>query len=162
MFKIGDQIVHPMHGAGFIEGVEMQTVGGVQREYYDISLLGGKIRLKFPVENSGIVRLRPLVDAKRAQELMHHFNTLQIDMSGPWSKRYKENIDRIKNGDPEEVVEVIKTLMLRDKMVGLSTGDRQMMVMAKNILCSELAMVMESDIETIFGTLQDAIKNEMG
>lgn len=162
MFKIGDQIVHPMHGAGFIEGVEMQTVGGVQREYYDISLLGGKIRLKFPVENSGIVRLRPLVDAKRAQELMHHFNMLQIDMSGPWSKRYKENIDRIKKGEPEEVVEVIKTLMLRDKMVGLSTGDRQMMVMAKNILCSELAMVMESDIETIFGKLQDAIKNEMG
>ncbi|MBR2013476.1 MAG: CarD family transcriptional regulator [Clostridia bacterium] len=162
MFKIGDQIVHPMHGAGFIEGVEMQTVGGVQREYYDISLLGGKIRLKFPVENSGIVRLRPLVDAKRAQELMHHFNTLQIDMSGPWSKRYKENIDRIKKGDPEEVVEVIKTLMLRDKMVGLSTGDRQMMVMAKNILCSELAMVMQSDVETIFSELQDAIKNEMG
>lgn len=162
MFKIGDQIVHPMHGAGFIEGVEMQTVGGVQREYYDISLLGGKIRLKFPVENSGIVRLRPLVDARRAQELMHQFNTLQIDMSGPWSKRYKENIDRIKKGDPEEVVEVIKTLMLRDKMVGLSTGDRQMMVMAKNILCSELAMVMESDVETIFGKLQDAIKNEMG
>lgn len=162
MFKIGDQIVHPMHGAGFIEGVEMQTVGGVQREYYDISLLGGKIRLKFPVENSGIVRLRPLVDVKRAQELMHYFNTLQIDMSGPWSKRYKENIDRIKKGDPEEVVEVIKTLMLRDKMVGLSTGDRQMMVMAKNILCSELAMVMQSDVETIFGELQDAIKIEMG
>ncbi len=162
MFKIGDQIVHPMHGSGFIEGIEMQTVGGVQREYFDISLLGGKIRLKFPVENSGAVRLRPLINAKRAQELMHYFNTLEIDMSGPWSKRYKENIDRIKKGDPEEVVEVIKTLMLRDKMVGLSTGDRQMMVMAKNILCSELAMVMESDIETIFGKLQDEIINEMG
>ena len=162
MFKIGDQIVHPMHGAGFVEGIEMQVVGGVQREYYDISLLGGKIRLKFPVENSGTIQLRPLVDAKRALELMHLFNVLEIDMSGPWSKRYKENIDRIKKGDPEEVVEVIKTLMLRDKMVGLSTGDRQMMVMAKNILCSELSMVMESDIDTIFGKLQDAIKNEMG
>ncbi len=162
MFKIGDQIVHPMHGAGFVEGIEMQVVGGVQREYYAISLLGGKIRLKFPVENSGTIRLRSLVDAKRAQELMHLFNTLEIDMSGPWSKRYKENIDRIKKGDPEQVVEVIKTLMIRDKMVGLSTGDRQMMVMAKNILCSELAMVMGSDIDTIFGELQDAIKNEMG
>ena len=162
MFKIGDQIVHPMHGAGFVEGIEMQVVGGVQREYYAISLLGGKIRLKFPVENSGTIRLRSLVDAKQAQELMHYFNTLEVDMSGPWSKRYKENIDRIKKGDPEQVVEVIKTLMIRDKMVGLSTGDRQMMVMAKNILCSELAMVMNSDIDTIFGKLQDAIKNEMG
>lgn len=162
MFKIGDQIVHPMHGSGFIEGIEMQTIGGVQREYFNISLLGGKIRLKFPVENSGSVRLRPLVDVKQAKELIDYFNTLEIDMSGPWSKRYKENIDRIKKGDPKEVVEVIKILMLRDKMVGLSTGDRQMMVMAKNILCSELAMVMESDVDTIFGKLQDAIKNEIG
>ncbi len=162
MFKIGDQIVHPMHGAGFVEGIEMQVVGGVQREYYAISLLGGKIRLKFPVENSGTIRLRSLVDAKQAQELMHYFNTLEVDMSGPWSKRYKENIDRVKKGEPEQVIEVIKTLMLRDKMVGLSTGDRQMMVMAKNILCSELAMVMNSDIDTIFGKLQDAIINEMG
>lgn len=162
MFKIGDQIVHPMHGAGFIEGIEMQTVGGVQREYFDISLLGGKIRLKFPVENSGIVRLRPLVDANQAQELMHYFKTLEIDMSGPWSKRYKENIDRIKKGNPKDVVEVIKTLMLRDKMVGLSTGDRQMMVMAKNILCSELAMVMESNVDSVFSELQNEIQNEMG
>ena len=38
MFKIGDRIVHPMHGAGFIEGMEQQTVGGMQREYYNISL----------------------------------------------------------------------------------------------------------------------------
>ena len=162
MFKIGDQIVHPMHGSGYIEGIELQTIGGVQREYFNISLLGGKIRLKFPVENSGTVRLRLLVDAKQAQELMNYFSTLEIDMSGPWSKRYKENIDRIKKGDPKEVVEVIKTLMLRDKTVGLSTGDRQMMVMAKNILCSELAMVMGTDIESIFGKLQDAIKNQMG
>lgn len=162
MFKIGDQIVHPMHGSGYIEGIELQTVGGVQREYFNISLLGGKIRLKFPVENSGTVQLRLLVDAKQAQELMDYFGMLEIDMSGPWSKRYKENIDRIKKGDPKEVVEVIKTLMLRDKTVGLSTGDRQMMVMAKNILCSELAMVMGTDIESIFGKLQDAIKNQMG
>lgn len=162
MFKIGDQIVHPMHGAGFIEGIEMQTVGGVQREYFDISLLGGKIRLKFPVENSGTISLRPLIDAKKAEELMHYFATLEIDMSGPWSMRYKENIERIKKGDPKEVTEVIKTLMLRDKVVGLSTGDRQMMVMAKNILCSELAMVIGSDIETVFAKLQDVIKNEMG
>ena len=151
-----------MHGSGYIEGIELQTIGGVQREYFNISLLGGKIRLKFPVENSGTVRLRLLVDAKQAQELMNYFSTLEIDMSGPWSKRYKENIDRIKKGDPKEVVEVIKTLMLRDKTVGLSTGDRQMMVMAKNILCSELAMVMGTDIESIFGKLQDAIKNQMG
>jgi CarD family transcriptional regulator len=162
MFKVSDRIVHPMHGAGIIEGIELQTVGGMQREYYDVSLLGGKIRLKFPVENSGVVRLRGLIDQGRAEDVLHQFETLEIDMNGPWSKRYKENMDRIKKGEPEEVVEVVKTLMLRDKLVGLSTGDRQVMVMAKNILCSELAMVLNSDLEEIFKELQKIIEKEVG
>lgn len=162
MFKIGDQIVHPMHGAGFIEGKEQQTVGGVLREYYNISLLGGKIRLKFPAENSGTVRLRELIDLERAKAVLKHFDVLQIDMSSPWNKRYKENMERLKKGAPEDVVEVLKTLMLRDKMVGLSIGDRQVMVMAKNILCSELAFVMEVEIEEIFKVLQNTIDKEVG
>lgn len=162
MFKISDRIVHPMHGAGVIEGIELQTIAGVQREYYAVSLLDGKIRLKFPVENSGVVRLRSLVDQQRAARVLHRFETLEIDMSGPWSKRYKENMDRIKKGEPEEVVEVVKTLMLRDKLVGLSTGDRQVLVMAKNILCSELSMVLDMDIDAVFKKLQKIIENEVG
>ncbi|MBQ7035046.1 MAG: CarD family transcriptional regulator [Clostridia bacterium] len=162
MFKIGDRIVHPMHGAGFIEGMEQQTVGGMQREYYNISLLDGKIRLKFPVENSGTVRLRPLINEDHANQVMHLFETLEIDMNGPWSKRYKENMDRLKRGEPKEVVEVLKTLMLRDKLVGLSTGDRQVMVMAKNILCSELGAVLGEDLEQIFKVFQEIIRNTIG
>ena len=162
MFKISDRIVHPMHGAGVIEGIEPQTIAGVQREYYAVSLLGGKIRLKFPVENSGVVQLRALIDQERAKRVLHRFELLKIDMSGPWSKRYKENMDRIKKGEPEEVVEVVKTLMLRDKLVGLSTGDRQVLVMAKNILCSELAMVLDTELDAVYKQLQIIIEKEVG
>ena len=151
-----------MHGAGVIEGIEQQMIAGIERQYYAVSLLGGKIRLKFPVENSGVVRLRALIDGGRAKEVLHRFETLKIDMNGPWSKRYKENMDRIKKGEPEEVVDVIKTLMLRDKLVGLSTGDRQVMVMAKNILCSELAMVLDMESDAIFKQLQKIIEEEVG
>jgi CarD family transcriptional regulator len=162
MFKIGDRIVHPMHGAGSIEAIVKQTVGGVEREYYDISLLGGKIRLKFPVENAGTVRLRELIDVSRANAVVDLFHTLRIDMEGPWNKRYKENMERMKKGVPEEVVEVVKTLMLRDKLVGLSTGDRQVMVMAKNILCSELAIVLRLESEEIYKQFQGVVEKEVG
>ncbi len=162
MFKIGDRIVHPMHGAGFIEGKEQQSIGGVLREYYNISLLGGKIRLKFPVENSGTVRLRELIDFSRAEAVLNHFESFHIDMDSPWNKRYKENMERLKNGKPEDVAEVVKALMMRDKLVGLSIGDRQVMVMSKNILCSELSLVMNVEIEEVLKTLQNIIEKEVG
>ena len=34
MFKVGDKIVYPMHGAGVIDAVEKIEFMGEEREYY--------------------------------------------------------------------------------------------------------------------------------
>ena len=162
MFNIGDRVVYPMHGAGFIEGIVLQTVGGQQKEYYDIRIHGGSIRLKLPVQNVGAIRLREVMDQTKAQQVLEYFKGLEVDLSAPWGKRYKENMDRLKTGVPEEVAEVVKTLMLRDKAVGLSTGDRQVMVLARNILCSELSLALDMEIEDLQKELQNVIEEMIG
>lgn len=160
MFKIGDRVVYPMHGAGFIEDTVLQTIGGQQREYYDIRILGSNIRLKSPVE--GPVRLREVMEKQEGQALLAYFRDLEIDVNAPWGKRYKENMERLKNGVPEEVAEVVKALMLRDKTVGLSTGDRQVMVTAKNILCSELSMALDLEMKDVQQELQAVVDETVG
>lgn len=161
MFKVGDRIVYPMHGAGSIEGTEIQCVGGVQREYYNIRFLGSNIRLKLPVENVGNIRLRPIMEEKKANEVFAYFKALRINTDVPWGKRYKENVERLKTGVPEETAEVVKTLMLRDKEVGLSIGDRQVMLTAKNIFSAELALALEKNQEEIKSALDEIIEQGM-
>lgn len=34
MFNIGDLVVHPMHGAGIIDGIVQEKTAGVKKEYY--------------------------------------------------------------------------------------------------------------------------------
>ncbi|MBQ6823343.1 MAG: CarD family transcriptional regulator [Clostridia bacterium] len=160
MYHVGDRVVYPMHGAGFIEGTVTQTIGGQQREYYDIRIHGGNIRLKLPVD--GPIRLRAVMNSEEAEQVLHHFHALEIDVNAPWGKRYRENMDRLKVGTPEDVAEVVKTLMLRDKNPGLSTGDRQVMVTAKNILCSELSLALEKEIKDIQKLLQDSVDEYLG
>ena len=162
MFNVGDRVVYPMHGAGFIEGIVLQTIGGQPKEYYDICIHGGKIRLKLPVANAGAIGLRSVIEQPQATELLEYFRNLEIDVSMPWGKRYKENMERLKTGDAREVAEVVKTLMLRDRMVGLSTGDRQVMVMAKNIFCSELSLALELEISQLQNNLQEIIDETIG
>ncbi len=154
MFKVGDRIVYPMHGAGFIEAIVKKVIGGIEREYYELSMIGANIRLSIPVENNGAIRLRSLIDKAEAERVLAHFRSAEIDMSVPWGRRYKENVDRMKSGNPFETAEVLKTLMLRDKNVGLSTGDRQVIVMARQILCSELSIALERDREDILYEFQ--------
>ncbi len=161
MFKVGDRIVYPMHGAGFVEGIELQTVGGVQREYYCIHVLGSTIRLKVPVATTGTIQLRPVIDREQAIKVLEYFSNLEIDMSQPWGKRYKENVDRLKTGIPEEMAWVAKTLMLRDKNVGLSIGDRQVMLTAKNIFTAELSLALNMEHEDVQKKLTEIVNKEI-
>ncbi len=38
MFRIGDKIVHPMHGAGIVDQIVTRKVNGVLRDYYSLKL----------------------------------------------------------------------------------------------------------------------------
>ena len=51
------------------------------------------------------------------------------------------DLDRLKSGNLYEVARVIKALMLREQVRGLSTGERKMLHSAKQIIISEVALV---------------------
>ncbi len=160
MYKIGDRIFYPMHGAGMIENIEPKMIAGQMREYYILKLLCGNISVMVPT-NSLKISLRDIIEKKQAEEVLAYFKNCQINRNAPWGKRYKENLERLKSGDPFEAVEVIKSLMLREKETGLSTGDRQILVLAKNILCSELSIALEREISDLQKHLQEIINDEV-
>ena len=160
MYKIGDRVFYPMHGAGFIENIEIKTIGGQAREYYAVKIVCGNMLLMLPVEG-GKICLRDIIGKKEAENILEYFSSCQVDTETAWGRRYKENMERLKSGNPQDTVEVVKALMIRDKMVGLSTGDRQVMVMAKNILCSELSFALGKEIPDLLKDLQEMVNEEL-
>ena len=46
MFRIGDKVVHPMHGAGVIDSITRERSGGAVREYYVFRTHMGGLVLK--------------------------------------------------------------------------------------------------------------------
>ena len=157
MYQIGEVIVHPMHGAGYIDGIEDVKIGGVVRQYYVFRLPVGGMNMKIPVENSAEIGIRPLISAEEADDLIRAMNGIEVEMTSNWNKRYRENMLRIKSGDLLEVARVIKGLMERDSEKGLSTGERKMLRSAKQILISELVMSKHSDYEEIERQVNEAL-----
>ena len=37
MFRVGDKIVHPMHGAGIVDEIVERKVNGIVRDYYSLN-----------------------------------------------------------------------------------------------------------------------------
>ncbi len=157
MYSIGDKIVHPMHGAGIIEDIVTQQLNGEAREYYILKLPMSNMTIMLPVDMCDDIGVRTIIDAARANEVISLFSTIEIDNTQNWNQRFRENSQRIKSGDLDEVSRVIKSLILRDQNHGLSTGERKMLHSAKQILISELVLAKGTSYIDIELEIEDAI-----
>lgn len=141
MFSIGDLVVHPMHGAGVIDDIVREKVAGVTQEYYVFKMPMGGLVLKIPVANSQVIGIRGIISPAEAEALLDAIPELAVETNANWNKRYQENLSRLKSGDLYQVARVIKSLMRRDSLRGLSTGERKMLHNAKQIMISEIVLV---------------------
>ena len=140
MFKIGDRIAHPMHGAGVIDKIEEKKINGTVRKYYILNIPVGGMVVMIPTESTEAIGVRPIVTADIAEKIINSLSKIESDMTQNWNRRYRENMLRIKSGDLIEVAKVIKGLMERDSQKGLSTGERKMLHSAKQIFISEIVL----------------------
>ncbi len=160
MFKIGDYIAHPMHGAGVIESIVTKKINGTERDYYVLKLPVGDMIVMVPVIGCEDIGVRSIISRGEAEKVFDAFKELEISMTQNWNKRYRENMDKIKSGNLTDVAAVVKGLMRRDGERGLSTGERKMLHSAKQILISELVIATDSDYDKVEKRLYAAIKEE--
>ena len=74
-----------------------------------------------------------------------------------WNKRYRDNMDKMKSGDIYEVADVVRNLSFKQKEKGLSTGEKKMLLNAKQILVSELVLAEQKDLNEIESIVEDKI-----
>ena len=160
MFSIGDLVVHPMHGAGVIDDIVRERVAGTTKEYYVFKMPMGGLILKIPTENSQVIGIRKVISKEEADELLNEIPAIAVEHNANWNKRYQENLLRLKSGDLREVAQVVKGLMRRDTLRGLSTGERKMLHSAKQIMISELVLVLGSDYKSVEGRLDRAMSQK--
>lgn len=158
MFQIGDKVVYPMHGAGVIEAIEEREVLGKNHQYYILKLPIGDLNVMIPLDNAENIGIRAIITPKEAKSVLKHFKDAPILAQDNWNKRYRENMLKIRSGNIEEVATVVKNLMVRDRVKGLSTGERKMMTTAKQILMSELLLVENTTEEALENTLSQVIE----
>lgn len=155
MFREGDKIVHPMHGAGIVESIVQQKVNGVTRDYYVLKLPVRSMVVMIPTDNCREIGVRPIIDSEQADQILAQLPGIEVEFDSNWNRRYRENMERLKSGDLLQVARVIKGLMLRDGERGLSTGERKMLHSAKEILISEIVLsqcVSYEDVEQRINT----------
>ena len=107
------------------------------------------------MDGCGRLGIRPVCSRERAERFLDGLDTITCSESKSWNQRYRENMQHIRSGDLCEVAQVIKSLSVRDRARGLSTGEKKMLEQAMQILESELAFALDRPAERIAEMLRE-------
>jgi len=140
MFKVGDKVVYPMHGAGVIEAIEFKELMGKDKEFYILKLPIKNMKVMIPTDNAEGLGVRRVVDKGIFNDVMVLLAQHKESMPDNWNRRYRANLEKVKTGDIFEVATVVRNLEILDREKGLSTGERKMLNNSKQILISELTL----------------------
>jgi len=145
MFSEGDLAVYPAHGVGVIKKIETQSVGGADRTFYVLEIIGSKMLIMVPTASASC-GLRALLPPDRVDEVIGILEDRSICLEGlTWNRRYREYMDKIKTGSLFEVAAVLRDLFLLSIDKDLSYGEKKMFDTAKNLVVTELSLVQRED-----------------
>lgn len=149
MYQIGDKVVHPLHGAGVIADIVERTIDGVPAMYFALRLALDDTELFIPIDACEKLGIRPVCSRAQAEAFLQQLDDIDGSENKGWNQRYRQNMLHIRSGDLHEVAQVVKSLTVRDRERGLSTGEKKMLLSARQILESELCFALECSPQEI-------------
>ncbi|MDQ4106459.1 MAG: CarD family transcriptional regulator [Actinomycetota bacterium] len=159
-FNEGDLVVYPNHGAGCIAGVEEKTVLGEVRRYYVVHIPESGLTLSIPADGDN--GLRHCADKKDISGALDILRTAATEMPSNWNHRLKHNQEKLREGGIAQVAEVVRNLSVYGDEHGLSTGERNMFMKARQILISEIALVRGMEAGEVESLIDGALRDGAG
>ena len=145
VFKVGETVVYPHHGAALIEAIETRVIKGEEKKYLVLKVAQGDLTVRVPADNAEIVGVRDVVGQEGLDRVFEVLRAPHTEEPTNWSRRYKANLEKLASGDVNKVAEVVRDLWRREKDRGLSAGEKRMLAKARQILVSELALAEGTD-----------------
>ena len=156
-FKVGDKVVYPSQGVSVVEEISKEVLAGTEMKCYHLRLVGSDSKVMVPIDNSERVGLRPLSEKKQVKKVMRRLKAAEGENAEDWKDRYRANLERIKTGDLDEIVDVLLCLAEVAGRKTLSFRERKMYDHARQLLVNEVAEVDRRDVIKVEQQVEDAL-----
>ncbi len=147
MFKKGDNVIYPKHGAGKIISITNEKIGGKSEKYYRIKFLESLIYISIPIDKAKELGLRyPLSKTGLKKSLKNLNKIVKIDKKilVTLDNVSREKLGSGKTNDVIELVNILKSLAKqkeeKNKNFSYSYSDR--LEIATDFIKSEIVLVL--------------------
>lgn len=146
-FSVGQTVVHPHHGAAVVDEFEERELHGEPQRYVVLRLDEDDLTLKVPSGLCEEVGIREVIDSDDVDEVLTVLQGEPDTSNKHWARRLKRNQRRMRSGDPAQVAKVVRDLAAKDQVKGLSPAEKRLRDKAMIMLCGELAVAINADLE---------------
>ena len=159
MFKIGDKVVHPYHGAGMVVDIKEKQILKERGRYYIIDLVAYEGIVMVPVTNIQKIGLRRVSGRRAISRAMNTLTSTPDALSSDHRERQARAQEKLNTGDLIKVTEVVRNLAWRDHHAGLTMADNKIYQRAQTFVASELALAKNIELQEALERLQTALNN---
>ena len=160
-FEVGKTVVHPQHGPATIVQVFQRSIRDEQHDYIELEVQRSDLKISVPVKIAEEIGIR---DPRTTEELGELWEVLAAPTEHEeeqWSRRMKDNQERLRLGDLLSTAGVVRDLTRRSEAKGLSAGEKDMLRSAMQPIIVEVGLTLGISDEEAEQVLENAIRGEV-
>ncbi len=157
LFSVGENVVHPSHGAGQIVGIEKQELVSGFHQYYVIEFVGKRLTIRVPERRVADLGMRNVMSSTRYQAVLSTLRSLPGQLPKNFKERRQVVSEMINSGVPKRIAEAVRDLTWRRRAAHLTKSDSELLGEGRERLIAEMSLSKECNIAEARFELDDAL-----
>lgn len=159
-FSPGQLVIHPHHGPATVQDTMSRVVGGVERTYLNLLVHRSNLTVSVPEDAAEEVGLRTVLSPEGLQEVLDVLQAPSLPFDKQWSRRMKDQRERLLLGELTVTAGVVRDLLRRDLEDGLSPAEKDLLKTASAPLLGEFVEALGLSDERAEELLVAAVSGE--
>jgi CarD family transcriptional regulator len=140
-YSVGDKVVHPHHGPGWIASIERrELLDGIKR-YYVIEIPGQGLTLYLPVGKADEVGMRLAMSQSRFPRVLSMLRGRPHLLPKDYKERQEQISTQLKTGRVMQLARVVRDLTWHRHRAHLTQRDSDYLKQGRDLLAAEMALV---------------------
>jgi CarD family transcriptional regulator len=145
-FSVGDKVVHPHHGPGWIAGIERRELLDGTKRYYEIEIPGQGLIVHIPVGRANEVGVRLAMSQSGLPRVLSTLRGRPRLLPGDYKERQEQINAQLKTGRVMQLARVVRDLTWHRERAHLTKTDSDHLRQGRDLLAAEMSLASGDDI----------------
>jgi CarD family transcriptional regulator len=164
-YSVGDKVVHPHHGPGWIASIERREILDGIKRYYVIEIPGQGLTLYVPVGKAEEAGMRLAMSQSRFPRVLSKLRGRPHLLPKDYRERQEQISTQLKTGRVMQLARVVRDLTWHRQRAHLTRTDSDYLKQGRDLLAAEMALVSGDTVsdasKLIEATMTAAMANQL-